>query len=98
MQLMDACLAMGYHPAPWRTARVVMICKPNKKDASSPRSYRPITLEECFGKVLEKVVAKRLQYFSNVRGLLPADQFGGRERSSVLDAGASLIEEIQEAW
>lgn len=43
-------------------------------------------------------MAKRLQYFSNSLGLLPANQYGGRERSSVLDAGASLIQEIQEAW
>ena len=63
-----------------------------------PRSYRPITLEECLGKVLEKIVAKRLQYFSNTLGLLPSNQFGGRERASVLDAGAALIENIQSAW
>ena len=63
-----------------------------------PRSYRPITLEECLGKVLEKIVAKRLQYFSNTLGLLPSNQFGGRERASVLDAGAALIKNIQSAW
>ena len=94
--LLDRCLALGYHPAPWREARVVMIKKPNKKDPSQPRSYRPITLEECFGKILEKLVAKRLQYFANVKGLLPNNQFGGRERSSVTDAGASLVKHIQD--
>ena len=96
--LLDRALQLGYHPTPWRQARVVMLKKPNKKDPTAPRSYRPITLEECLGKVLEKIVAKRLQYFSNTLGLLPDNQFGGRERASVTDAGASLIEDIQAAW
>ena len=97
-KLYDRALMLGYQPEPWRKARVVMIKKPNKKDPSQPRSYRPITLEECFGKVLEKLVAKHLQYFANAKGLLPNNQFGGRERSSVTDAGASLVEFIQEEW
>ena len=67
---------LGYQPEPWCKAQVVMIKKLNKKDPSQPRSYRPITLEECFGKVLEKLVAKCLQYFANAKGLLP-NQFGG---------------------
>ena len=63
-----------------------------------PRSYRPIMLEECFGKLLEKLVAKQLQYFANAKGLLPDNQFGGRERSSVTDACASLVMDIQATW
>ena len=59
---------------------MVMLKKPNKKDPSALHSYRPITLEECLGKLLEKIVAKRLQYFANAQGLLPSNQFGGRER------------------
>ena len=55
-------------------------------------------LEECLGKVLEKIVAKQLQYFSNTLGILPDNQFGGRERTSVTDAGATLVDEIQAAW
>ena len=98
LRLLQACLDLGHHPSPWRTARVVMLKKPNKKDPSAPRSYRPITLEECLGKLLEKIVAKRLQYFANALGLLPSNQFGGRERASVTDAVVSLITDIQDAW
>ena len=58
VRLLQACLDLGHHPSPWRTARVVMLKKPNKKDPSAPRSYRPITLEECLGKLLEKIVTK----------------------------------------
>ena len=96
--LLNACLDKGYHPTLWRQARIVMLKKPNKKDPTAPRSYQPITLEECFGKLLEKLVAKQLQYFANAKGLLPDNQFGGRERSSVTDAWASLVMDIQAAW
>lgn len=47
VSLYDRALLMGYHPTPWRQAQVVMLKKPNKKDPTAPRSYRPITLEEC---------------------------------------------------
>lgn len=37
--MLDRSLALGYHPTPWRQARVVMLKKPNKKDPTAPRSY-----------------------------------------------------------
>ena len=50
--LLERCLVLGHHPQPWKATRWFMLRKPNKKDPAAPRSYRPITLEECFGKVL----------------------------------------------
>ena len=72
-----------------------MIRKLNKKDPSSPRSYRPITLEECLGKLLEKIIASRLQDAALRFNLLPLNQFGGRIKSGVQDACRDLCDEIQ---
>ena len=37
--LFQACLRIGHHPRPFRTAEIVMLRKPNKKDLSNPRSW-----------------------------------------------------------
>lgn len=94
-QLFNTCLKLGHHPRPWRAAKVVMLRKPNKPDASNPRAYRPITLEETFGKLLEKVIARRLNYHANEGQALPSNQFGTRSLSGVTDASQSLLQDIE---
>ncbi len=41
---------------------IIPIPKPNK-DHSNPTNYRPIALSSCLGKILEKILAKRLQSY-----------------------------------
>jgi hypothetical protein len=60
--ILDWSLKLGIHHDSWKTAITVVIPKPNKKDYMNPRSYRPIQLLECLGKLLEKIVAKRLSF------------------------------------
>ena len=69
IDLYNACLMLGHHL--WKTARVVVIPKPGKPDYSVPKAYRPISLLECCGKLLEKIVAKRFLSDINTFALLP---------------------------
>jgi hypothetical protein len=48
-------------------------------------------------KLLEKVVAKRLQHNIVAHKLIPTTQFGGCAHSSCLDAGLTLMHDIQAA-
>jgi len=57
-QLFTACLTWGTHSPEWKTANCVVIPKPGKKTYSDPMSYHPISLQSCFGKLLESIVAK----------------------------------------
>jgi Reverse transcriptase (RNA-dependent DNA polymerase) len=66
-------------------AKVVVLAKPNKPDYSAPKAYRPISLLECAGKLLEKVMAKRVMADMNAYDLLPPLQFGSRDYSSATD-------------
>lgn len=43
--LFDKCLQAGYFPKRWKTAKLVLIQKPGKKDLDSPSTYRPICLD-----------------------------------------------------
>ena len=100
MDLMQKCLKSGYHPKPWRKAIAIALRKPNKPDYSNSRAYRLITLLECLGKVLERIVAQRLTFLAGDLNLVPPTQFGGRSNSnlSTEDAITTLITDIQAAW
>jgi Reverse transcriptase (RNA-dependent DNA polymerase) len=95
--LLSACLKAGHHPRPWKEAIVCVIPKPNRADYTLAKNYRPISLLECLGKLLEKVVAKIIYSDMAKYALVPTTQFGGRNASSTLDAGLTLLHDIQAA-
>ena len=92
-ELYTDCLTVGIHP--WRHVTVVAINKPFKPDYSKPKAYRPISLMECTGKLLEKIVAKRINNDIQAHDLLPMTQFGSRPHHSAIDAATILIHHIQ---
>ena len=53
-------LQLGYHTTRWKRARGILLEKGGKRDFGLVRSYRVISLVNCIGKVVEKVVAKEL--------------------------------------
>jgi len=91
--LFNAALSLGHHP--WRDAKIVPIPKPNKADYRLGKAYRPISLLECCGKLLEKIVAKRILLEGNQFHLFPPSQFGSRDFHSVTDAAMCLTHSIQ---
>jgi ribonuclease HI len=98
VQLFNACLMHGLHPPQFKSATIAVIAKPRKADKANPRAYRPIALLECISKLLEKVVATRIAYEVGKYELVPTTQFGGRPKSSVIDACLSLTHDVQAAW
>ncbi|KAF7136975.1 hypothetical protein CNMCM5793_006679 [Aspergillus hiratsukae] len=76
--IFTASVKLAYHPKRWRRAKIVVLRKPGKPDYSNPRAYRPISLLNTLGKLLEAVIARRLSYLAEKHGLLPDTQFGGR--------------------
>lgn len=91
-------LRLQYHPKNWRYARGVLIEKPNKRDRSLVKSYRVISLLNCLGKVIEKLVADQLSQFCENFGKLYKGQIGARKRRSAIDAAAILIQQVDSSW
>ena len=98
VRLYRASLELRYVPETWRTAKIVVLRKPNKPDYSKAKAYRPISLLETLSKGLETVVARRLSYLAETYRLLPENHFGGRPRRSGEQALNVLVEKIHEAW
>ena len=87
-RLFRECVRIGYHPKIFREGHTVILRKPNKPETLA-RSYRPITLLNCLGKVLEKVIQRRLAALT--ADTIPKQQFGGRNGFSTVDALAKLV-------
>ncbi|KAB5591998.1 RNA-directed DNA polymerase from transposon BS [Ceratobasidium theobromae] len=95
--LHNACIQLRYHPICLQNALISPIPKPNWYDMASPKSYWPIALLETLSKLLEKIIAKRITAMAGCLNLIPPDQFGGKEKSSCLDAGLVFIHDVQTA-
>jgi hypothetical protein len=91
-----ALFQFGYHLKVWRQSIGVILPKRDKPDYSSPKAYRVISLINCLGKVLEKILATRLAYLANIpnSGLLEEGQMGGRKQRSAIDAVLLLLDYI----
>ena len=67
LKLYQASLDLKYVSQRWRTAKIVVLRKPNKPDYSVPKAYGPISLLETISKRLEAVVARRLSYLAEAK-------------------------------
>jgi hypothetical protein len=96
--IFNACLYLGHHPVHWKEAKVVAIPKQDKPDYLLPKAHQPISLLKTMSKLLEKVVAKHVQHNIVIHKLIHMNQFGGHAHSSCLDAGLTLLHNIQMAY
>ncbi|CAF1643525.1 unnamed protein product [Rotaria magnacalcarata] len=80
-KLFNQILKQVYIPTKWKTANIILILKP-KKDKQHPSSYRPISLVNCLGKLLEKIIKQRLMLELERRNILPEHQAGFRPGKS----------------
>lgn len=87
---------LGYHPRCWRKAKGVILKKTSKPDYSIPKAYRVISLLNCLGKVLERLVARRLSALAETTDLLHPSQLGGRLKKSAIDAALLFYNNIQQ--
>lgn len=72
--------------------------KGGKRDLSLVKSYRVISLLNCLGKVVEKVIAGLLSKHCEVFSKFHQGQMGARKHRRAIDAVASLVHKAQEWW
>lgn len=73
-----------------------MIPKGGGKKACDPNSYRPISLISCLGKLVERVVSKRLVKYLEDNKILACQQSGFRSRRRTTDNLAFFSQKIAE--
>ena len=91
--IFNAALSAGYFPDSFKQAEMRMIPKAGKPP-TRPESYRPISLLEVPGKLLERVVIARLRTFLETGNHLHPAQYGFRSGRGTTHAIALATETI----
>ncbi|CAB0014872.1 unnamed protein product [Nesidiocoris tenuis] len=94
-QIYNAWLRLGYFPAVWRHAIVILVRKP-KKAANDPHSYRPISLLTLFSKIFERLLAPKLM--QELAPLIPPAQFGFRNQHSRIHQLHRVVDNILDSF
>ncbi|XP_053968474.1 uncharacterized protein LOC128869901 [Anastrepha ludens] len=96
VDLYNTCLKEGTFPTQWKLQKLVLIPK-GSKPAEDPTGYRPLCMLDTAGKILERLIAVRLEAaIEDVGGLSPR-QFGFRKARSTTDAVSAVKTIAQKA-
>lgn len=89
LKIFNIIIQSGTYPSIWKHA----IVKPIPKPMSDPfliSGFRPISLINCSAKLLDKIIASRLNYWYFKDNLISPFQFGFRKGLSTVDALSCL--------
>jgi hypothetical protein len=92
-ELFSACLATSTFPSAWKTSVIVPLIKDSNKERTM-NNIRPISLQNCLGKLFNKILARRLGSILQRYPILNPSQ-----RGFVL-GGTTMkcIDELLDAW
>jgi hypothetical protein len=94
-QIFNAIFRLEYFPRHWKIGQVIMIPKPGKNPTEAT-SYRPISLLPLLSKILEKIILKRLTPILTTNNVIPAHQFGFRQKHGTVQQTHRIIHKIYE--
>ncbi|KAJ5661392.1 uncharacterized protein N7477_009008 [Penicillium maclennaniae] len=93
-----ACIRIGYNPRHFQFSIKVTLRKGGPRDYRVQKSYRPVALLNTFSKLLESVIATRISWAAEERGILPKGHLGGRKGVSVDHAIQLILDRVHQAW
>ncbi|KAJ4427459.1 hypothetical protein ANN_25104 [Periplaneta americana] len=91
------CFRLIYFPQEWKCAIITAIAKP-RKDPILPQNYRPISLLDYFGKILERLLLSRLNPLLNTPERIHHEQFGLKNLHSNKEPLFILTSYIQDGF
>lgn len=96
--LFRRCLEKGRFPQTFKSAKVVMLPKPGKRDLTQLKSWRPISLLSTLGKGLERFIARQLAVQAIHAQLLTSCHFGALPNRSAVDLVQTLVYKVEKAF
>ena len=92
VHMFNCSLNLGKFPAKWKIAKIIPLFKGG--DRESVNNYRPVSLLPLPGKLLEKIVHKRIVSFWDENNFLSANQGGFRKDHSTISSIADLTDDL----
>ena len=89
----NSAISTGYFPDRWKNAIIRLIPKPDKSP-QHPQNYRPISLLEVPGKILERIINTKLKDHLENNNMYNSNQFGFRNNRGTTHALALITEQI----
>ena len=90
--IINKSIETSSYPTSWKISRCFPLYKKNEKKLIN--NYRPISLQNCLSKVLEKTVKKQVVDYLETNNLLPENQFGFRNKQGINHLHLKLNQEI----
>jgi hypothetical protein len=88
--LANACLQVGHWLATFKESLLVIIQKPGKPSYSAPKAFWLIALLNMLSKLIEKMLANRMQFNTVGLDIFHPNQLGRVQQCSTEDAGLLL--------
>ena len=82
--ILNQSFTTGVLPKDWKLGIVIPLRKPGK-EPEKLTSYRPITMLPCLGKIMERIIQRRLEYIVEKQDLLSESQCGFRRGLGTMD-------------
>ena len=80
----NKCLKEGVFPVRWKKAKIVPIVNPGKEGSNEVDKFRPISLLNTRGKVLEKLLINRINHHVYSIGYMNEIQYGFRPQKGMI--------------
>jgi hypothetical protein len=96
--LYGECLRKGCFPRKWKKAKIIPVITPGKEKVQDASKFRPISLINVGGKVLEKLVINRIMYHIYSNNLLNDNQYGFTPKKSTTDATIAVKDYIEDGF
>jgi len=90
LSLANACLSPHHWPRHFKESVSVIIFKPGKPAYNTPKIFRPIVLLNTLGKLIERMITRRLQFDAVKYSILHPNQLKGVAQWFTKDAGVFL--------
>jgi len=92
----NGCLRRGVFPKRWKTAKLIPIVKPGKENSDEFSKFRPISLLNTGGKVLEKLLINRINHHVFTHDIMNKNQYGFTPQRSTTDAAMPVKGIVEE--
>ena len=98
INIANTCFNLGHWPNYFKFSFMIIIPKPNKMSYNQAKTFHPIILLNILGKLIEKVIAERLQFTVINNNFIHLSQLGGLKFKSTTDATVALTHIVCSGW